>query len=73
MNEIEIIMNNPNRPPTIKLNGQAIKGIVSLQYNYDTKTNNSKGQHNFTVKYTDKESDIIRTVSANKVLEDECK
>lgn len=68
-NEIEICMTNPNRPPIIKLNGQAIEGIVELQYNYVTKDNKSQGYHNFTVKYIDKESHAVRRVSANKSWE----
>lgn len=68
-NQIEITMTNPNKPPIIKLNGQAIDGIISLDYKYETKEEATHGQHNFTVKYHDKESDVIRTVSANKMWE----
>lgn len=69
--EIVITMTNPNNPPKIKLNGQAIEGIIGLDYRYKTKDEKSPGQHNFTVKYCDKESHVIRTVSVNKVWEDE--
>lgn len=68
-NQIEITMTNPNEPPIIKLNGQFIDGIISLEYKYETKGETTSGQHNFTVKYLDKESDAIRTVSANKMWE----
>lgn len=68
-NEITIEMSSANKPPKIKLNGQAIDGIIDLQYNYTTRDNKSPGQHNFTVKYCDKESECIRTVSTNKVWE----
>lgn len=68
-NQIEITMTNPNNPPKIKLNGKDIEGIVSLDYKYETLDENSNGQHNFTVKYCDKELHVIRTVSVNKVWE----
>jgi len=68
-NEITIEMSSANKPPKIKLNGQTIDGIISLDYKYETLDENSNGQHNFTVKYCDKESHVIRTVSANKVWE----
>ncbi|KGR74886.1 hypothetical protein [Ureibacillus sinduriensis] len=67
-NEIEIIMTNVNEPPKIKLNGKEIKGIVELDYKYVTKSA-EPGYHNFTVKYCDKESNTVRTVSANKIWE----
>ncbi|MGE6515182.1 hypothetical protein [Lysinibacillus sphaericus] len=68
-NQIEIIMNNPNQPPKIKLNDQIIEGIIELQYNYETRDVKSQGKHNFTVKYYDKESSVTRTVSANRTVE----
>ncbi|TQR28335.1 hypothetical protein C7Y47_22095 [Lysinibacillus sphaericus] len=68
-NEISIEMSSANKPPKIKLNGKDIEGIVSLDYKYETLDENSNGQHNFTVKYCDKESHVIRTVSVNKVWE----
>lgn len=68
-NQIEITMTNPNEPPKIKLNGKDIEGIISLDYKYETMDNQSQGQHNFTVKYCNKESECIRTVSTNKVWE----
>lgn len=66
-NQIEIIMTNPNEPPKVKLNGKDIDAIIDLQYNYETKDCKSPGQHYFTVKYLDKESGVIRTVSAKRV------
>lgn len=68
-NQIEITMTNPNEPPKIKLNGKDIDAIIDLQYNYETKDCKSSGQHNFTVKYFDKDSECIRTVSTNKIRE----
>jgi len=68
-NEIAIVMEHPNKRPKVVLNGTAIEGIIELQYNYDTSTHESPGQHNFTVKYIDKESNAIRTVGTNKVWE----
>lgn len=68
-NQIKITMTNPNEPPMIKLNGQAIDGIISLDYKYETKEESTHGQHNFTAKYYDKESNIIRTASANRMME----
>ena len=68
-NQIEITMTNPNEPPKIKLNGQAIQGIISLEYKYETKDDQSQGQHNFVLKYCDKESNTVRTVGTNKVWE----
>lgn len=68
-NEIEIFMTNPNQPPKIKLNGQTIEDIIELEYNYATRDNESQGQHNFTVKYCDKETNVVRTVSSNKLWE----
>ncbi|WP_432702677.1 hypothetical protein [Lysinibacillus sphaericus] len=68
-NQIEIIMTYPNKPPKIKLNGKDIDAIIDLQYNYETKDCKSSGQHNFTVKYFDKDSECIRTVSTNKIRE----
>lgn len=70
-NEIEIIMSNPNKPPKVILNGQVIKGIIELRYNYDTDTEEPNGQHNFTVKYCDEDTNLIRTVSVNKIWEGE--
>lgn len=68
-NEITIEMSSADKPPMIKLNGQAIDGIISLDYKYKTSDENTNGHHNFTVKYWDKESNVIRNVSANKMLE----
>ncbi|MEQ6353952.1 hypothetical protein ABNX05_04930 [Lysinibacillus sp. M3] len=67
--EIIIKMSSANEPPKITLNGKRIKGIIGLDYNYETLDDKSQGQHNFTVKYCDKESHVIRTVSTNKVWE----
>lgn len=69
MNTIEIVMEHPNKAPSIKLNGQVIKGVINLRYNYDTKTCDSQGQHNFTVEYCDKETETIRKVSIDKLIE----
>ena len=66
-NEITIEMSSASKPPKAKLNGKDIENIIDLQYNYTTKDCKSSGQHNFTVKYLDKESGVIRTVSANRV------
>lgn len=68
-NEIEVIMTDVNEPPKIKLNGKVIKGIMELDYKYVTKSS-KQGYHNFTVKYCDKETRTIRTVSANKIWEE---
>lgn len=70
-NEIEIIMSNPNKPPKIKLNGKSIKGIIELRYSYDTDTEVPNGQHNYTVKYCDEDTNAIRTISVNKIWEGE--
>jgi len=69
-NEIVIKMGSANKPPKIKLNGKYIDAIIDLQYNYTTRDHISPGQHNFTVKYFDKEYGFIRSVSANRVWED---
>ncbi|MED4887776.1 hypothetical protein [Lysinibacillus fusiformis] len=66
-NEIVIKMGSANKPPKVKLNGKDIDAIIDLQYNYATKDCKSSGQHNFTVKYLDKESGVIRIVSAKRV------
>lgn len=68
-NEIEITMSSANEPPKIKLNGQDIDGVISLDYKYVTSDCDSKGYHNFTVQYSDKETNTIRTVSANRIWE----
>lgn len=68
-NEIEIVMSSVNNPPKIKLNGEDIEGIINFDYEYVTSGCDSKGYHNFTVQYADKETNIIRTVSANKIME----
>lgn len=67
--QIEITMTNPNEPPKIKLNGKDIEGIISLDYKYETLDGNSQGQHNFTVKYCDKDDMTIRTISVSKIWE----
>lgn len=69
-NEIVIKMGSANKPPKIKLNGKDIDAIIDLQYNYTTRDHKSPGQHNFTVKYLDKESGVIRIISANRLWED---
>jgi len=68
-NQMEITMTNPNEPPMIKLNGQVIEGIISLDYKYDTSDAESNGQHNFSIQYCDKETSTIRTAVVHKMLE----
>jgi|GEM_PF-5224719 len=68
-NEIVIKMGSANKPPKIKLNGKDIDAIIAIQYNYKTKDYKSRGQHNFTVKYFDKESGVIRIASVNRMME----
>ncbi|WNO29703.1 hypothetical protein [Bacillus phage SDFMU_Pfc] len=48
-NEIIIKMSSANEPPKITLNGKKIKGIVGLDYKYDTSDAESNGQHNFSI------------------------
>ncbi len=68
-NEIVVKMGSANKPPKVKLNGKYIDAIIDLHYNYTTRDDKSPGQHNFTVKYFDKESGVIRTASANRMME----
>lgn len=68
-NEIEVIMSSVNEAPKIKVNVKEISGIIILDYKYVTSDLKSKGYHNFTVRYCDKETNTIRTVSANKIWE----
>ena len=68
-NEIIIKMSETNEPPTIKLNGEEIARIISLDYKYETSDCDSKGYHNFTVQYCDDETMTIRTISAKKIIE----
>ncbi|KGR88714.1 hypothetical protein [Lysinibacillus odysseyi] len=68
-NEIEIIMSSTNEAPKVKLNGEVIDSIIDLGYEFVTKDHESNGYHNFTVKYMDKKTNTVRTVSANKMLE----
>lgn len=68
-NEIEIIMSSTNEPPKVKLNGEVIDSIIDLGYEFVTKDHESNGYHNFTVKYMDKQTNTVRTVSANKMVE----
>ena len=68
-NEIEIIMSSTNEPPKVKLNGEVIDSIIELGYEFVTKDHESNGYHNFTVKYVDKKTNTVRTVSANKMVE----
>ncbi|TKI72005.1 hypothetical protein FC756_03065 [Lysinibacillus mangiferihumi] len=68
-NQIEITMTNPNEPPKIILNGKKIKGIVSLEYKFDTRTDETYGQHNFSVQYCDKDTMTIRTAKVQTIME----
>lgn len=68
-NEIEIVMGSVDKPPKIKLSGIEIDGIVTLEYVYVTKDAELGGIHNFMVQYCDRDTNTIRTVSANKIVE----
>lgn len=68
-NEIIIKMSSANEPPKITLNGKKIKGIIGLEYKYDTSDTESNGQHNFSIQYCDKETSTIRTAVVHKMLE----
>ena len=71
MNEIKIIMMNPNDPPIVWHNDKIIGGIVSLNYHYDTSTNDLFGRHTFELKYIDSVSRTVRTATVSKTLADD--
>lgn len=68
-NEIEIRMSDTNEPPFIRIKGKRISNIIDVQYNYSTKTRESNGVHNFTVRYVPDGKDCIETIVVNKILE----
>ncbi|MFJ6264241.1 hypothetical protein ACIQGW_04365 [Lysinibacillus xylanilyticus] len=68
-NEIVIKMSSANEPPKITLNGKKIKGIIGLEYKYDTSDAKSNGQHNFAIQYLDKDTSTIRAAVVHKMLE----
>ena len=68
-NEIIIKMSSANEPSQLILNGKKIKGIIGLEYKYDTSDAESNGQHNFSIQYFDKETSTIRTAVVHKMLE----
>lgn len=70
MSEIVISMIKPNNPPIITLNGELIKGIIELNYIYETKTNDYDGMHSFELKYFDDKDKTIRVASVNRTSDD---
>lgn len=68
-NEIIIKMRSANEPPKITLNGKKIKGIIGLDYKYETSGAETNGQHNFAVQYIDEDTSTIRAAIVHKMLE----
>ena len=65
--QIEIAMTNPQKPPIVKLNGEPIRGIVHLCYEYRTSDDKDRGEHFYEVEYFDDEIETVRTISVNKL------
>lgn len=67
--EIEIVMESPNKPPVVRLNGKEVRDIVEVKFNYQTETGETFGQHNYIVKYCDVHTNSICTICVNKIFE----
>ena len=77
MNKVKLIINKLNDAPGLFIDGQEVKGIVSIDYKYVT-ASDGLGTHRYTISYfddLDKESfdndPTIKTITVKKIHDDE--
>lgn len=78
MSEVKLIINQLNDAPHLFIDGQEVKGIVSIDYKYVSNTD-VPGAHQYTIKYFDdldkdkfKQDPTIKTIAVQRVLTGEC-